>query len=124
MAGIDIDEDRFCARLPDGEGGGDERVSRQDDLVSGADSEYAQGELQGIETIADSDAMLRLTEFRELSFKGGNVFAEDKIPTAHDRGYGRVHLGFERPILLTQIDKRYFCSRHEGGLWRATRKTR
>src|SRR5437867_6634770 len=84
---IDIDEDRRCAAVDDGFGGGDETVGGNDDFVTFPDLQGLQSKEEGIRAVADADGMTDFAEFRERSLEifnrggaGESGAIEDFVP--------------------------------------------
>jgi hypothetical protein len=106
MLGVDVDQHRRRAGPYHGLGGRDERVGRQDHLVTHADPERAQGYLERVRAVRDAHAVRRPHEagVRLLEPRHGLALDERRL-AQHLREPGGDLLG-DLPVLRLQVDQR------------------
>jgi hypothetical protein len=102
-AGVDVDQHGDRAGEHDRLGGGEERVGRHDDFVTGPDPERPQGQLKGIGAVGHPDAVGTLAEAGEVGLEGGDCIAEHEIAPFEDVGHGREQLGGQRSVLRAEV---------------------
>ena len=94
-ARVRLHRDRGGAGLGHRQPGGNEGVGGDDDLVAGADVAGAQGEMQGVQTAGDADAMGRAAVGGPVGLKALHLFAEDVPAGRHDAAVGGVEIGLQ-----------------------------
>ena len=92
---IDFHGNGSGPRVCDGKPGGDEGVRRDDDLVASADAVGTQDQVQGIQTIGDTDTVAAVAVCGELGFEGVEFLAEQEPAGVHDAAVGGVKLRTE-----------------------------
>ena len=108
-----IHQDGARPGLGDGQHTRDEGVGRDNHLITRANAEGEQGEMQRIRAVRHPDAKGNLVERREFLFEFAHVFAEDEIAAARRAQQGGVQLGFEVLILPDQVNELDFGCSHK-----------
>ena len=104
--GVDVDEDRRGADRHDGFDGRDERVRRHDDLVTGADAECREHELECVSPTSNPYALRRAAVLGELRLEPIHVVAADKRVGARNGAPGFVELGSQLIVCPAEVEQR------------------
>ena len=102
--GIDIDKDRFRTRVGDRLRGGDERVGRGDDFVTGLHARGQQAKVQRAGAAVERHAVLRFAVGGEFLLKLGDLLAEDERRVAANPVERGEYLLAQFAILGFQIE--------------------
>ena len=103
--GVDVCEDGGGADFGHDFGRGDEGKVGDDDLVAWADTERAQGEVQGVCAVAAADDVgVELEGGAEFGLEGGHVPPADEGRLLEHLVHGPVELGPESPVQPLQVD--------------------
>ena len=101
--GIDVDEDRACANLGYGFGGGDECVGDRDDRIPRADPGRHEGEAQGVGPGTDANAVSAVAKGREFLFETGYLGPTDEHAGRHGFSDGGDDFIFDLLVLGFEV---------------------
>ena len=104
-AWVDVCKDGGGADFGHDFGRGDEGKVGNDDLVAWADAERAQGEVQGVGTVATTDDVgVEVEGGAEFGLEGGHVAPADEGGLLEHLVHGPVELGSEPRMQALQVD--------------------
>jgi hypothetical protein len=104
--GVDVGEDRDGAGPDHGQGAGDEGVGGNDDLVAGAYTAGAEGDLEGVGAVGDPDAVAYSNEGGELGLECLPLVAEDEDRAIDDPRPSSTNLVGDLGVLGPQVNQR------------------
>ena len=83
--GVGIHENRLRAAVADGQRRSDHGEIRDDDFISRADAQCAQGQMEGNSPVADGNTVTDAAIFGKRPLKGGDIAPGGGYPAAADR---------------------------------------
>ncbi len=105
--GIDVHQPRRGAQPADAPGGREERVSRREDVVAGADAERHHRGEESVGAGRDRDRVASFELADEIAFERVDFGTEDEPLAVADPRQGREDLVADRRVLRLEIQQRH-----------------